>query len=190
MLRLFNPSITSTCFVSRKMSSVTALLAPFKAELLRDILRKVCSELNTTAGIITGLLSPKLELPRSRDLCSISCDSHVTDINIAPFPLTKFNGLTSAPEAIWDSILLWAVPKKRTSHSKKRMRMAHKYLKPKCHYQTCTTCGNLKLQHMLCGHCFKVTMKETAKFRRKQMELVSDKKEQPSANIVSSSSSS
>ena len=73
-------------------------------------------------------------------------------------------------KTIWESILLWAAPKKRTSHSKKRMRMAHKYLKPKHHYQICQVCGNLKLQHMLCGHCFRETMKRTAEYRRQKQE--------------------
>ena len=46
--------------------------------------------------------------------------------------------------------------------------MAHKYLKPKHHYQTCPQCGNHKLQHMLCGHCFRETMKKTAEFRKER----------------------
>ena len=66
--------------------------------------------------------------------------------------------------------LLWAVPKKRTSHSKKRMRMAHKYLKPKGHYSVCPNCQNLKLLHILCGHCLKETLRLTAKMRRDQIE--------------------
>ena len=69
----------------------------------------------------------------------------------------------------WDG-LLWAVPKKRTSHSKKRMRMAHKYLKSKGHYTVCPNCQNLKLLHVLCGHCLKETLRQTAKMRRAQIE--------------------
>ena len=68
--------------------------------------------------------------------------------------------------------LLWAVPKKRTSHSKKRMRMAHKYLKPKGHYTVCPNCQNLKLLHVLFGHCLKETLRLTAKMRREK-KLVS-----------------
>ena len=64
--------------------------------------------------------------------------------------------------------LLWAVPKKRTSHSKKRMRMAHKYLKPKSNFMVCVTCNNLKLLHVLCGHCLKQTLLDTAKMRKEQ----------------------
>ena len=66
--------------------------------------------------------------------------------------------------------LLWGVPKKRTSHSKKRMRMTHKYLKPKHHYTVCPNCNNLKLLHVLCGHCLKETMRETASMRLAEIE--------------------
>ena len=69
----------------------------------------------------------------------------------------------------WDGVL-WAVPKKRTSHSKKRMRMTHKYLKPKHHYTVCPNCNNLKLLHVLCGHCLKETLRQTAAMRRAQMQ--------------------
>lgn len=64
----------------------------------------------------------------------------------------------------WDGFL-WAVPKKRTSHSKKRMRMAKKYLKPIRHYTVCPKCQNLKLLHVLCGYCLKETLKKTAAMR-------------------------
>lgn len=70
---------------------------------------------------------------------------------------------------LWDG-LLWAVPKKRTSHSKKRMRMTHKYLKPIRNYTVCPKCQNLKLLHVLCGHCLKETLKKTAELRRKTVE--------------------
>ena len=65
------------------------------------------------------------------------------------------------------SDILWAAPKKRTSHSKKRLRFTNKWLKPVHHYTFCSQCGNPKLLHVLCGHCFKETMKKTAEYRRK-----------------------
>ena len=81
-----------------------------------------------------------------------------------------FKVITSEPSCdLWNG-LLWAVPKKRTSHSKKRMRMTHKYLKPIHHYSLCPKCGNLKMFHMLCGHCFKEIMKKTAELRRLKQE--------------------
>ena len=69
-----------------------------------------------------------------------------------------------------DDGLLWAVPKKRTSHSKKRTRMAHKYLKPIQNYTVCPKCNNLKLLHVLCGYCLKETLTKTAEIRREKLE--------------------
>ena len=106
-------------------------------------------------GILAGLLSRSREEPE-------------TTKNLSTTSLLSLLGSRSvpAPGSLWDALLLWAVPKKRTSHSKKRMRMTHKYLRPKRHYQTCPKCGQFKLQHMLCGHCFRETMKLTAEARR------------------------
>ena len=129
------------------------------------------------AGVIIGALSPRPAEPTHPTSRGLSPDfvivsTYVSSTNIVlpntPSCTLEANGLKS----IWDNILLWAVPKKRTSHSKKRMRMTHKYLKPKTNYKTCPQCGNLKLPHMLCGHCFKETMKYTAEFRRQKLEEV------------------
>ena len=128
------------------------------------------------AEVIIGALSPRPAEPTHPTSRGLSPDfvSTYVSTNIStnivlpntPSCALEANGLKS----IWDSILLWAVPKKRTSHSKKRMRMTHKYLKPKNNYKTCPQCGNLKLPHMLCGHCFRETMKSTAEFRRQKLE--------------------
>ena len=61
----------------------------------------------------------------------------VPDLAYSPLPL--LDGGEFLSEVDWDDFL-WAVPKKRTSHSKKRMRMTHKYLKPIQHYTTCPKC--------------------------------------------------
>lgn len=45
-----------------------------------------------------------------------------------------------------------AVPKKRTSRSKKRMRRSHEHL-PVLSYSTCTNCGEMKKQHFMCFSC-------------------------------------
>lgn len=84
-------------------------------------------------------------------------------------PLPAARELPLREELEWDGFL-WAVPKKRTSHSKKRMRSAHKYLKPRSDYITCPQCKNLKLLHILCGHCLKETMKKTAEIRQAELE--------------------
>lgn len=73
---------------------------------------------------------------------------------------------SSGEDNFLNGAILWAAPKKRTSHSKKRMRMTHKWLKPKQHCGYCPNCGYPKLLHVLCGNCFKKTMEKTAEYRR------------------------
>jgi ribosomal protein L32 len=54
---------------------------------------------------------------------------------------------------IWESILR-AVPKKKTSHMKKRHRfMAGKALKDVTNLNRCSACGNVKRAHLLCPYC-------------------------------------
>lgn len=54
---------------------------------------------------------------------------------------------------LWDSVLR-AVPKKKTSHMKKRHRqMAGKALKDVKSLCQCPACGQTKRQHVLCPHC-------------------------------------
>lgn len=54
---------------------------------------------------------------------------------------------------LWDSVLR-AVPKKKTSHMKKRHRqMAGKALKDVKGLSTCSGCGQVKRSHVLCQNC-------------------------------------
>ncbi|CDS08556.1 hypothetical protein LRAMOSA09917 [Lichtheimia ramosa] len=55
---------------------------------------------------------------------------------------------------IWLEPFLWAAPKKKTSHSKKRMRASNKGLQNKENVTACPACGNYKLLHHLCSHCY------------------------------------
>lgn len=45
-----------------------------------------------------------------------------------------------------------AVPKRKTSPSKRNMRRSHHALKP-ANYQECANCGELHLPHNLCAGC-------------------------------------
>ncbi|KAI4156718.1 MAG: hypothetical protein LQ340_000032 [Diploschistes diacapsis] len=55
--------------------------------------------------------------------------------------------------SIWESILR-AVPKKKTSHRKKRQRfLAGKALKDVTELNKCSACGNTKKAHLLCPYC-------------------------------------
>ncbi|ORY91016.1 hypothetical protein BCR43DRAFT_479727 [Syncephalastrum racemosum] len=56
---------------------------------------------------------------------------------------------------IWLEPFLWAAPKKKTSHSKKRMRASNKGLPLKENIVECPACGNSKLLHHLCKHCYR-----------------------------------
>ena len=59
-----------------------------------------------------------------------TCRTGVPELGYSPLPLLDGGEFISEVDCRdWDGFL-WAVPKKRTSHSKKRMRMTHKYLKP------------------------------------------------------------
>ncbi|KAF8350032.1 hypothetical protein F5887DRAFT_943425 [Amanita rubescens] len=49
---------------------------------------------------------------------------------------------------------LRAVPKKKTSHSRKAMRSANKGLKDKENIVNCPACGSPKLSHHLCSNCY------------------------------------
>ncbi|KAI9872416.1 MAG: hypothetical protein M1830_001637 [Pleopsidium flavum] len=56
---------------------------------------------------------------------------------------------------LWESILR-AVPKKKTSHMKKRHRfMAGKALKDVTNLNKCSACGTVKRAHLLCPYCVK-----------------------------------
>jgi ribosomal protein L32 len=63
--------------------------------------------------------------------------------------------IPSLVEGIWESILR-AVPKKKTSHMKKRHRQyAGKALKDVTALNNCSACGNVKRAHLLCPYCVK-----------------------------------
>ncbi|PSS37705.1 hypothetical protein PHLCEN_2v398 [Hermanssonia centrifuga] len=55
---------------------------------------------------------------------------------------------------IFEELILRAVPKKKTSHSRKSMRSANKGLKDKRHLVLCPACGSPKLAHHLCANCY------------------------------------
>ena len=55
----------------------------------------------------------------------------------------------------------------------------------------CSKCGNPKLLHVLCGHCFKETMKLTAEYRRmKEQECKEDDVLNQENNTVSTKQNS
>ncbi|PLW22349.1 hypothetical protein PCANC_11693 [Puccinia coronata f. sp. avenae] len=59
--------------------------------------------------------------------------------------------------------LLRAVPKKKVSHSRKRMRSAHKGIPVNMSLGLCPACGEPKRQHFLCLHCYADKVLERSK---------------------------
>ncbi|KAL8987258.1 MAG: hypothetical protein Q9177_003514 [Variospora cf. flavescens] len=107
-------------------------------------------------------LSPILAHPLQRAIAnpllrtSSLCMQHAS----IPIPISLFNTLALRPIAlpsflsdIWESILR-AVPKKKTSHRKKRQRfLAGKALKDVTNLNRCSACGTVKRSHLLCPYC-------------------------------------
>ncbi|KAF2809505.1 uncharacterized protein BDZ99DRAFT_443818 [Mytilinidion resinicola] len=70
-----------------------------------------------------------------------------------PISLASVASIPSLLGDIWESVLR-AVPKKKTSHMKKRHRfMAGKGLKDVTALNRCSGCGNIKLANHLCPYC-------------------------------------
>ena len=57
--------------------------------------------------------------------------------------------------------ILLAVPKKRVSHSRKRIRNFPKFPKNRTDIEICVVCRNHKLQGHLCGYCLERIKEET-----------------------------
>ncbi|KAI4146443.1 MAG: hypothetical protein L6R39_003462 [Caloplaca ligustica] len=67
--------------------------------------------------------------------------------------LVHFAALPSFISDLWESVLR-AVPKKKTSHRKKRQRfLAGKALKDVTNLNKCAACGTVKRAHLLCPYC-------------------------------------
>ena len=87
-------------------------------------------------------------LPQLPPLSFLSTASYALPISITIPPLLA---------DLWESVLR-AVPKKKTSHMKKRHRqMAGKALKDVQSLNKCPGCGQIKRAHVLCPHCVKGT---------------------------------
>ncbi|KAI9341640.1 hypothetical protein BDR26DRAFT_802127 [Obelidium mucronatum] len=65
------------------------------------------------------------------------------------------NRMIALPMGLWMPSILWAVPKKRTTHGKKRLRMNSKWLRPMKNIIQCPLCGNATLLHHACKTCMR-----------------------------------
>ncbi|KAF3892527.1 Meiotic recombination protein rec14 [Trichophyton interdigitale] len=107
------------------------------------------------AGPSAGLLS-STALTRTLGIYTTTAGSSITGSLAARYHASRYAVAAVLPSLlsdIWESILR-AVPKKKTSHMKKRHRqMAGKALKDNISLNTCPACGNTKRAHLLCPHC-------------------------------------
>ncbi|KAJ1976992.1 hypothetical protein H4R34_003766 [Dimargaris verticillata] len=71
---------------------------------------------------------------------------------------------------IMEEAFLWAVPKKKTTHSKKRMRSSNKALKDRRDIETCPACGRNKLHHHMCLYCYR-DLKRSYRLKKEEMGL-------------------
>lgn len=69
-----------------------------------------------------------------------------------------------------EGFLLMAVPKKKVTPHKKKLRNRHKQLKNRTDIEVCAICGNHKLEKHLCGHCVERIKEETKKLRKERNE--------------------
>ncbi|PGH17028.1 ribosomal protein L32 [Helicocarpus griseus UAMH5409] len=82
-------------------------------------------------------------------------------------------GIPAILSDLWDSVLR-AVPKKKTSHMKKRHRqMAGKALKDHLDINTCSGCGKPKRAHLLCPTCVSAHPVEIFSLAVTQTQLIS-----------------
>ena len=111
--------------------------------LLPSFLHLLTPRLSTTQILRSRTISPML---------SPLCNSILPRLSLT-IPITISLNVPPLLADLWESILR-AVPKKKTSHRKKRQRfMAGKALKDNIALNKCSACGNVKRAHLLCPYC-------------------------------------
>lgn len=115
-------------------------------------LRQLLSPLLSPAAILSTSTAPSSIRLRTSPLFFQQLIQPISYTLIA-IPATIRIGVPSILAEIWESILR-AVPKKKTSHRKKRQRfLAGKGLKDVTALNKCSACGNVKRAHILCPFC-------------------------------------
>ncbi|OMJ13143.1 putative 54S ribosomal protein L32, mitochondrial [Smittium culicis] len=107
--------------------------------------------------ILNGFRLPRLSLTKNI-IKSVKTSIIPTLSNFGYNSLTsKFQSIRAIPSLydILSDIILRAVPKKKTTHSKKRMRSAGKGNVNRTDIVRCPGCGRVKLMGHLCLHCYK-----------------------------------
>eukprot|EP00042_Codosiga_hollandica_P011691 m.26337 g.26337 ORF g.26337 m.26337 type:complete len:155 (-) comp38460_c0_seq2:63-527(-) len=79
--------------------------------------------------------------------------------------------LASLSEILDGFVFMGAVPKRRTTWRKARLRMQNKWLKPIAHIGTCPACQRAKLSHHVCLHCVRQMRPKIAEIRVSQLNI-------------------
>ncbi|KAF2461309.1 hypothetical protein BDY21DRAFT_368566 [Lineolata rhizophorae] len=112
--------------------------------------RLLLSSPPTTTAAAAPALSVPLHLPRLLPSWPRPSSIQPALAVSAPPSVISLPGLLAD---LWDSVLR-AVPKKKTSHMKKRHRQyAGKALKDLTELNKCSGCGRVKRAHVLCPYC-------------------------------------
>mmetsp|Transcript_9184 Transcript_9184/g.28156 ORF Transcript_9184/g.28156 Transcript_9184/m.28156 type:complete len:143 (-) Transcript_9184:341-769(-) len=72
----------------------------------------------------------------------------------------------------WPSLWLFAVPKKRSTRSRKRMKTWMDGPKPVTHIQECQDCGKPKLRHKLSKCCVETAVRKTHEAKAQTQNMV------------------
>ena len=83
----------------------------------------------------------------------------------SPFPSPPAQGES---DALQDDGVVLAVPKKRVTRSRKRIRNAGKFPKPRTNLTPCPACGNIKMHHHLCRHCTRMVQLHSKPIRQQR----------------------
>lgn len=144
------------------------LLRKFSPTNILHTLQRSVPRAKGTSNYLWSFLEPsKCIIAAQQMICGLYLEFLHPSLLPAPCPPHSPMGDLELP---WDGVM-WAVPKKRTSYTRKRIRNAPKHLKPRSDYMVCPQCRNLKLIHVLCGHCLKETLRKTAEMRTAEVEL-------------------
>lgn len=138
-----SPRHSIRCILS---GETTEPSAPSSTTTMAALHAPSASFLSAFLPIVRATLNPGAPITRR-----IPLFSHLRT-SILPAALLPIPSLLGE---IWDG-LLRAVPKKKTSHMKKRHRqMAGKALKDVTSLNKCSSCGRPKRAHVLCPYCVK-----------------------------------
>ncbi|KJR81257.1 uncharacterized protein SPSK_01281 [Sporothrix schenckii 1099-18] len=137
---------------------------PFRAGSTSFLPRLFALSPSMSSPFRSTLASRSLISSRSVRIASLFAHRLAAATPLLPAISLSLPSLPSLLGDIWESILR-AVPKKKTSHSKKRSRqMAGKALKDVNSLCKCPACGRTKRMHHMCPYCLE-TIRDMMKKR-------------------------